>query len=72
MSIPNLPVAKSMKSPIAKLLPEEKEYDIDFVGTGTDIHLHNIMQRRNVEPVKRVEGNLIVAASFYYLFIYFI
>ena len=37
-------------------IPQANEYDIDFVGTGTEIYLHNIMQRRNVEPIKKVEG----------------
>ena len=49
------PTTNKMSKTLSKILPEEKKFDIDFVGTGTDIHLHNIMQRRNVEPMKRME-----------------
>lgn len=47
-------------APAHDVLPEiaKKKYDIDFIGTGTSINIHNILQRRNVEPIKRVEGQL--------------
>lgn len=36
----------------------KKKYEIDFIGTGTCISVHNILQKRCVEPIKRTEAQL--------------
>jgi len=47
-------------APGINILPDinKKKYDIDFIGTGTAINIHNILQRRSVEPVRRAEAQL--------------
>ncbi len=40
-----------------------KLYEIDWVGTGTHVHLHNVLQRRNYEPLNRPEGNCYVCKA---------
>ena len=51
LKAPKLPKLASNKT-------KKKDYDIDFVGTGTKTSLHNILQRRNVEPIKKFDAQL--------------